>query len=304
MSTVIVFGPTGNVGSWAARTAQKQGAKVILAMRDPAKPVPGLDIEQEKTNGFERVQADLTKPDTVAAAVEKTKATRAFIYLSHGSSDHMKSTLQALKSAGITFVVFLSSYTIGERNLHDVPVDELIPYVHAQVEINLDEVFGPDHYVAVRPGSFATNSFELKAGILAGEVKNYGTSFQQDLITPVDMGQVSGTILAKGPKDNQRKVFLYGPQRLTQSDVAAEIGRALGKDIKVSSITKEELLAQFAATGTPRPIAEYLVRVRGGDVSLPRVLYEEGVENVQKYTERPATKFQEWLEENLDQFKA
>lgn len=119
-------------------------------MRDPQKPIPGLTSEREREGGYERAQADLTKTDSVAAAVKAAGAKRAFIYLAHPSPDHMRSTLTALKSAGIEFVVFLSSYTIpGEPR--DVLPSELIPYIQAQVEITLDEVFGRDGYVAVRP---------------------------------------------------------------------------------------------------------------------------------------------------------
>lgn len=70
-------------------------------MRDPTKTIPGLTKEAEQAGDFTRIQADMQKPDTVAEAVKKSGATRAFIYLAHGSSDHMKSTIEALKGAGI-----------------------------------------------------------------------------------------------------------------------------------------------------------------------------------------------------------
>ncbi|KUM66854.1 hypothetical protein ACN42_g132 [Penicillium freii] len=90
-----------------------------------------------------KIQADLTGPGSVAAAVNESRAKRAFIHLAFGSSDHTKTTLEALKSAGIDFVVFLSSYTVlGEAR--DVEPSDIIPYIHAQVEINLDEIFGPE----------------------------------------------------------------------------------------------------------------------------------------------------------------
>jgi uncharacterized protein YbjT (DUF2867 family) len=41
---VIVFGPTGNIGSITSQTAGKKGAKVYLAMRDPKKTSPGLTL--------------------------------------------------------------------------------------------------------------------------------------------------------------------------------------------------------------------------------------------------------------------
>ena len=109
---VIVFGPTGAVGSATARTAAELGSHVVLAMRNIEKSIPGLDAAAEKQGSFERVQADLTQPDTVRDAVTKTGAKYAFIYLAHGSPDHMKSTIVALKDAGVVEVMFLSSFTI------------------------------------------------------------------------------------------------------------------------------------------------------------------------------------------------
>jgi uncharacterized protein YbjT (DUF2867 family) len=303
MSTVIVFGPTGNIGSVAARTAQERGAKVVLAMRDPKKSIPGLSSQQEQAGGFERVQADMTDADSVAAAVKTSGAKRAFIYLAFGTSDHMKSTLTALKSAGIEFVVFLSSYTIsGEPK--DVDPSDIIPYIHAQVEINLDEVFGPENYVAVRPGGFATNMLRYKGEIAAGEVKLYTPKFKLDCVTPIDMGRVSGAILAQGPKNGQRKVYLYGPQVITMGDAIQSIAKVLAKEVKISTINAQEALEQHLSHGLPKPFAEYMIRRFGSDedANFERTRYEEGVENVQLYTGKPSTGFEEWVAANKDLF--
>lgn len=304
MSTVIVFGPTGNIGSVAARTAQEHGSKVVLAMRDPKKAIPGLTSEQEQAGGFERVQADTTDADSVAAAVKSSGAKRAFIYAASGTPDHMKSTLEALKSSGIDFVVFLSSFTIlGEPK--DVKPSDLIPYIHAQVEINLDEVFGPENYVAVRPGAFATNLMRNKSDIVAGDVKLFTPNFKFDYVTPIDMGRVSGTILAQGPKNGQRKVYVYGPQVITMSEAIHTIAKVLGRSVKITTINAEEALEQHLSHGVPKPLAEYMIRISGTDEdNFPRVHYEEGVQNVQLYTGSPSTGFEEWVAANKDLFSA
>lgn len=308
MATVIVFGPTGNNGSVAAQVAHQKGARVWLAMRDISKAIPGLTPEAEKAGGYSRVYADLSKPDTVAAAVKTAGATRAFIYVAQGTPDYMKGTAEALKAAGVEFVVLLSSYTIGDAQLVDVQPSEFIPYSHARLELTLDEVFGPDGYVAVRPGAFATNLLRQKEGIRAGEVKMYGAGFKIDCITPVDMGGVIGTILAEGPRDGQCKVFLYGPQILSQKQALEIIGEVLGKEIKVSGIGAEEALAQYLAKGAPKPMAEYMIRaLRDTDPELEDgswlAHYEEGMENVKEYTGKPATGFREWVEANSELFK-
>ncbi|KAF9885328.1 hypothetical protein FE257_013045 [Aspergillus nanangensis] len=305
MSSVIVFGPTGGVASFAARAAQEHGAKVYLAMRDTQKAIPGLSAEAEQAGGYERLQADLTKPDTVAAAVQASGAKRAFTYLAHGTPDHMRGTLAALKSAGIEFVVFLSSYTItGEAK--DVVPSEVIPFVHAQIELSLDEVFGADNYVALRPGGFATNLLRFKKGIDAGEVKMYAPQFQFDCITPDDMGRVGGTILVQGPRNGQRKVYLYGPQVIAQGDAISAIAKIIGKEVKVTAIGEQEALDQFAQAGIPKVVAEYMVRKSGSTSNelTDRACYDIGVENVQLYTGKPSIAFEDWVKANKGLFSA
>jgi len=108
----LIFGATGAVGSAAARTAHGHGAEVILASRGISKPIPRLTSTQEQAGGFKRVQADLLNPDSVRAAVTKSGAKHAFIYAALQSTDYMRATVEALKSAGIEFVVFLSSSSI------------------------------------------------------------------------------------------------------------------------------------------------------------------------------------------------
>jgi uncharacterized protein YbjT (DUF2867 family) len=308
MSDVIVFGPTGKVASTAAITAQEHGATVWLAMRDPLKPIPGLTPEREQQGGFKRVQADLTKPDTVAAAVTAAGAKRAFIYVAPGSRDHMRSALTSLKTAGIEFVVFLSSYTISSQvELRDVPPSEAIAYIHAQVELSLDEVFGPENYVAVRPGGFATNILAFKDGIAAGEVKTFGSSLHLDGITPGDMGRVSGTILVQGPKNGQRKVYLYGPRIMSQGDAIQIVGKVLGKDVKLTKLSQQEQLDQFLTSGMPKRFADYMVKILAaaeeGD-QIARTEYETGVQNVQLYTGRPSVRFEDWAESNKELFRS
>ncbi|OJI98863.1 hypothetical protein ASPVEDRAFT_38347 [Aspergillus versicolor CBS 583.65] len=298
MSSVIVFGPTGSVGSFVARTAQENGATVFLAMRDTQKAIPGLTAEQEKVNRYKRVQADLTDPDSVAAAIKDSGAKRAFIYRAHTTKDHMRGTLTALKEAGVEFVVFLSSYTIvGEPR--DVEPSDLIPFIHAQVEIALDEIFGPENYVALRPGGFATNLLRFKKGINDGAVDLLSSEFKLDCITPGDMGAVGGNILVNGPRNGQRKVYLYGPQILGQAEAIQAIGKVLGKSVTIGSQTEQEALDGFVQAGIPKPVAEYMVKKLGtATAGEGRAHYNEGVQNVQLYTGKPSQSLEEWVGEN------
>ncbi|KAI2791981.1 hypothetical protein POX_b02010 [Penicillium oxalicum] len=308
--SVIVFGPTGSVGSIVALTAHNHGSKVYLAMRNTHKPIPGLSPQDERNGTYERVQADLSDPDSVAAAIQSSGAKRAFIYLAHGSPDHMKTTLQALKAAGVEFIVFLSSYTVGMRGsgdgekLQDIPSSEVIPYVHARVEMNLDEVFGSENYVALRPGGFATNMLFFKEGIAAGEVKMYKGKMTYDCIVPRDIGLVGGTILVQGPRNGQRKVYLYGPRVLSQIEGIEGIGKVIGKEIKIIGVGEEEGREMYVRNGIPKAVVDYLMRITNmeGVYVHERPDYDVGVENVRLYTGLPAMGFEEWVQENHHHF--
>ncbi|OJJ64762.1 hypothetical protein ASPSYDRAFT_84756 [Aspergillus sydowii CBS 593.65] len=297
--SVIVFGPTGSVASVVARTAQDNGANVFLAMRDTKKAIPDLTAEQEKADGYKRVQADLTDPDSVGAAIKESGAKRAFIYRAHATRDNMRGTLTALKEAGVEFVVFLSSYTIA-GDPRDVEPSDLIPFIHAQVEIALDEVFGAENYVALRPGGFATNLLRSKKGINDGAVDLFAPDFRFDCITPGDMGAVGGKILVNGPRNGQRKVYLYGPRVLGHAEAILAVGRVLGKSVKIGSLSEQQALDEFDQAGIPKLLAEYMVRKSGAtaDETGGRAHYEEGVQNVQLYTGKPAQGFEEWVAEN------
>jgi uncharacterized protein YbjT (DUF2867 family) len=305
---VIVFGPTGNIGSITAQTASKKGAKVYLAMRDPKKAIPGLSKDAERAGNYERLQADLTDAESIRTAVQKSGAQAAFLYLAHGSPDHMLSAFQALKDGGIQQVVFLSSFTVPKDGLEDVQPADMISYVHTQAELSLRKVFAKEQLVAIRPGAFATNALNNKAGIDARKVKIVSPQWQSDWITNDDMGEVCGTVLVEGQRDGQDVVVLFGPEMLSQKSAFQIIGKVLDEEIEVVKGDGEEALQEYVSSGMPEPIAKYLISIiektdpNGLAMGLEPGKHEEGVANVEKYTGHPALRFEEWAGRNKSMF--
>jgi NAD(P)-dependent dehydrogenase (short-subunit alcohol dehydrogenase family) len=297
-NSVIIFGPTGDVGSAAALQAYKEGAKVTLAMRDTTKHIPSL-------SGItaDRVEADLTKPETIRAAVRQSGAKSAFIYAILGTSDHMRASLEALKEAGIDMPVLLSSYSI-QSDIRSVSPDDHVPWVHAQVEISLEEIYGKECFVAVRPNYFASNILWFKAGIHAGEVRHANPEAEYDWISPQDIGRVCGSILARGMK--QRIVWLMGSEKMALKDAVGVVARALGREIKVTKITAEEALEEFLKNGTPEHTARWIVRYITEDAGyeFKTAVVEEARGNVLKYTHRVPVQFDQWVDGDLAKFEA
>ncbi|KAF2105142.1 NAD(P)-binding protein [Rhizodiscina lignyota] len=317
---LIIFGPTGHVGSAVTRSIHNYGNnKVFLAMRDPQKPIPGLSREQEKERDFERIQADLRNPESIHSVVGTSGAKRAFIYLIHGSTDNMRSSIEALKSAGIEYVVFLSSVSV-KGDLRSIQHDNHIPWVHAQVEIALDDVFGHGNFVAIRPAYFANNALWWKKMIAErGEVKLVYPQAKFDNITPTDMGRVAAAFLAGGVEvdesvDEPNSVNLCGPEMISQRDMWGIIGRVLGKNLKITEMDEKEALEVIEkemgmpALVVPQLIAIYKRRAeeesegRSGDWF--QDAYMRSKENVPKYAGTKPTTLEEWVKENTWEFEA
>jgi uncharacterized protein YbjT (DUF2867 family) len=307
---VIIFGPTGNIGSITAQTASKKGADVYLAMRDPSKAIPGLTKEAEQSGKYERIKADLSAADSVRSAVEKTGAEAAFLYLVHGSEDHMLATFQALKDGGIKNVVFLSSYTVPREKMEDVLPEDIISFMHTQAEVKLRSVFAKEQLVTLRPGYFATNVImQHKKGISEKKVKLLAPERTYDMITNEDMGEVAGTVLVEGQRDGESFIYLMGPEMVVEDDAFKIVSKVLGVKIETVKVDADEGLQEFVREGLPVPISKYLVKImledtlygsdafKAGDGTL-----EEGNKNVEKYTGHPALKFEEWATRNKHMF--
>lgn len=309
----IVFGPTGNVGSATARCMRQHGTRVVLAMRDPRKPIPGLTASQEAEAQFERVQADLTKPETINSAVTQTKAKRAFIYVAFGTPDNMRASVTALQSAGIEFVVLLSSDAI-QGSPRDVSPADFVAWAHAQVEINLEEIFGPERFVAVRPTYFASNALWWKRMISEGEVRMAYPNAKFDWISPEDIGVVCGNLLAEGPRifhdTNNNVIRLSGPELISLGDAVRIIGRVIGKSIGITEVDEQKGLEIYVDDfGIPESVGNGMLQAMrisssdGGEhVLYPSHAYEEAKDNVRKYARGQFTTLHEWVAEHKDEF--
>lgn len=295
--SAIIFGAAGGVGSSVALYGQQEGLQINLAMRDTTKPISKLD----GVPAF-RVHADLTDPESIKKAVSLTKAELAFVYVVHGSKDGMKSAFEALKESGIKFAVLLSSAGV-EGNADKVPPSEIVPYIHARAEISLNENFG-ENGVAVRPAHFASNALFSRNGVLEGEVKLPNPDGVCDWISPDDIGHVCALILARG--STTRVVGLFGPEQLSIRNAFGLIGNATGKDIKITKLTKEQLVESSQAMGLSKEAAAWFYDTLNGPRADVRSTpgYTENVGNVQKWTGKPAIKFEQWVEENKGLFMA
>ena len=296
---VLVFGPTGQVGGAAALEASKRGAKVWLAMRDTNKAINGLTNEQERNGKFTRVKADLSDPETVKQAVQLSGAKAAYVYLVHGPGG-LQGALRAMKEASIEYVVLLSSFTIPkDANIREIPPEAVIPYVHAQAEIALEDI-GMAH-TALRPGSFASNAFTMSmdSSKTPLEVYTYAEGNRTtDNIVPEDIGRVGGAVLVDRPSTSSKEIiYLYGPTLRSELEMCNTLKDHFPKEVSVIQQTPDEWAGRMKATGLPPHIVQYLIRAQKehNQALYSRSITEEGAANIRKYSGYEPTSFEDFV---------
>ncbi|KAH8776699.1 hypothetical protein F5883DRAFT_410644 [Diaporthe sp. PMI_573] len=309
-NNVIIFGPTGAVGGSAALEASKRGAKVWLAMRNTSKAIGEIPEDVEKSGKFERVQADLTDPGSVAAAVKRSGAKAAYVYLVFGSQDHLRGSLQALKDAGVEYVVFLSSTSVEPgKDLRSYAPEHFIGYSHAQVELALEEIGFP-YVTALRPASFASNHLNIILDKSAKPPKAniaYGDTLV-DNIVPHDIGAVGGAVLVERPSNGKEIIYLWGPDIITIKDSWAIIKRVTGRnDFDTTPLEPEEWLTRVSQH-TPLPVAKEILRLndemRNPEASLSKSEYQQAVANIKKFSGKEPTRFEAYIEAHKKDWQA
>ncbi|KAI2484012.1 NAD-binding protein [Pyrenophora tritici-repentis] len=270
--------------------AHRRGAKVYLAMRDMKKELKG--IKEGNEDRFIRVQADLTKPETIKEAVKTSGANKAFV------------AFEALKEAGITYVVLLSSFTVQDPPSSEANKKSMIGAIHSETEVALQE--SGLEYTAVRPAYFNSNVFWEHQGIKKGEAELLYPNVHFDHLAPSDIGLVCGSLLieARFQKEARSSFYLCGPNLLTQREAMETIGKALGKELKIKEVDQERWFQKLEHM--PRPLLESLAKDlkesdEGKDVYTK--IHEQAVKNFRKFAEREPTKLEDWMKEHKAAFE-
>jgi uncharacterized protein YbjT (DUF2867 family) len=300
--SVIVFGPTGAVGCSAAVEARRRGAHVYLAMRDTSKSIRGLGDESE---GYTRIHADLADPTSLTNAVKQSGAESAFVYTLHNSPDYMAASFKALASAGITYVVLLSSITVKGSAREEENMQDFIRKVHAMTEVSVEDA--GIVCASIRPAYFSSNVFQYLTGIKQGKVDILYPDVKMDYIVPSDIGTACGAILVdkkyQMPDEGSKgkTVYLCGPKLMSQHEAFGIVSEAINREIKVNNIAENEWYEKMSKV-MPKPvldsIANGLRKTHESGDSFPWAMWEEGSANLRKYISGKPQEFRQWVEEH------
>ncbi|WP_214410989.1 NAD(P)H-binding protein [Sphaerisporangium fuscum] len=285
---ILVTGATGNVGRIVAEQLVRAGARVRALSRTAGR----ADLPE----GVEVVQGDLARPESLRAALEGVERLYLFPVPSTAAQ-----VVRPAEEAGVRRVVVLSSgaVTTGHDTDFHLPVEQAV------------EASGME-WTHVRPGEFMLNKLWLWGPSIRGE-RVVREPFPDLAWYPVHERDIAEVATAALLEDGHggAAYTLNGPELVSRRDQVRAIADAIGRDIRLETVTpakaRELYLAQggFAAanagflTGFETYSGEEAGSSQAGEpgpAAWGRVPTSEDV------TGRPARTFAEWARDHAGDF--
>ncbi|MER5214483.1 NAD(P)H-binding protein [Streptomyces sp. NPDC002838] len=277
---ILVTGATGNIGSALLRQLHRQNAG----------PVRGLTRDARRASfpdGVEVVEGDLAQADSLKDALDG--ASSLFLLPGTGAEADV---LEAARHAGAEHVVLVSSITV-ETHPH-------LPAARENLAVERLLEHSGMAWTILRPTQFASNTLWWAPSIREqGVVRAPYVDIGLPTVHPADIAAVARTALTE-PGHRGRTYALTGPERITVRRQVAAISDALGRDISLVEISRQEAhrqMASFMGDETAHAVLDLL----GGDVNEELLKVRDTVARV---TGSPASPFRQWAQENMAAFDA
>ena len=204
-----------------------------------------------RARGIQAVVIDYNQPGTLRTAFEGCDT---LWLLSPNALNQTELELNAVEAAmevGVSRVVKQSVMGAAEESYS-------LANIHRPVEKAIEE--SGLAWTFLRPNSFMQNTVTFMAQTIRADGAFYSASGQARIshVDVRDIAAVAVTALT-APGHEGRIYTLSGPEALTHDDMAEELSKGLGRDIRHISLPPAELKAGMLAEGMPEAIADRML---------------------------------------------
>jgi uncharacterized protein YbjT (DUF2867 family) len=245
---ILITGATGTTGREVVSELRRLGATGVRALvRDPARASFVRDA------GFETVEGDFEKPETLDAALEGVERALLLTPPSPQTYEHHAAFVGAAKRAGLRRVVKLSA--LGA----DASAPEGFGRWHGQSEELLKS--SGIGWTILRPNFFMQNLLGQARQIASqGVIYQPAGDARASFIDARDIASVAARALTDEGHEGET-YELTGPEALSYSDVAAKLSDATGKRVSYVPVTPEQFREGALAQGLPEWLVGALERL-------------------------------------------
>lgn len=246
--TILVTGANGTTGGATLQALVARGAQVRALVRDPSKLDP--------PDGVEVVVGDFDDESSLLAALDGVDRAYLVGASSTRQVEQEGAFIAAASRSGLEHIVALS--VIGA----DVPGVEALRFGEAHVGVESALAASGVPTTLLRPNSFFQNLLG-QAPSIAGTRTFYSPLSPEarvSAVDAVDIGEVAAIALTASGHVGQAYT-LTGPEALSDDDVAARLGAALGIDVTHVEVPLAAARETFLAAGYPEWNADGLLEL-------------------------------------------
>lgn len=264
---IVITGATGNVGRPLVQTLTAAGEDVVPVSRHG--------------DGH---QADLTRPATLAPALDGAKAVFLLTSADFLAGGNLQAVVDVVRDAGVPRVVLLSSQGVGTKRHPSV-------YEDAVTGSGLD-------WTILRPGNFASNAFAWAESIRTQRAMAAPfADVALPAVDPQDIAEVAAAAL-RDPGHTNAVYTLTGPEAISPRQQAEVIQSALGTPIHFTELTRDQAQGGMLSF-MPAPVVESTLDILGTPTPDEQAISPD----VEKVLGRPPHTFADWVTRNLDAFR-
>jgi uncharacterized protein YbjT (DUF2867 family) len=245
---ILVTGATGRIGTEAVRILAGEGLPARALVRDAARaPQDG------SWSGVEIALGDFDRPDTLDAAMTGVDT---LLLISPSVPAQEIAAIDGAVRQGVKHVVKITNHKATE----DSPVDRRRD--HARIEAHLRA--SGTAYTLLAPNLLMQNLFFVAPMIKQtyGFVMSAGDG-RFGMVDSRDVSAAAAAVAATPAGHEGRTYLLTGPGLVTYADVAAELTRALGREIEYRRLTPDQHREGMVQAGLPEPVAASNAQVFG-----------------------------------------
>ena len=243
---ILITGGTGTTGRDIVKELAALGAKRVRALvRDESK---AAFIREA---GFETVEGDFDRPETLGRALEGVGRALLLTPPSPQTVEHQSRFIEAAKRAGVRHVVKFSAYGA------DAHARGGFAKWHGEAEDMLKA--SGMAYTMLQPNFFMQNLLGQARSIAeGGRIYQPVGDARASFVDTRDVAAVAARALAEEGHEGKSYV-ITGPEALSYHDVAAKLSEAAGREITYVPVSPDDFRNGALAQGLP----EWLVGALG-----------------------------------------
>lgn len=269
--TILVAGATGNVGRRLVGRLAAAGQPVRALTRDPAKA--------DLPDGVEVVAGNLNDPDSLRPALKGATGLHLLTYSDSTPLETGPEIVRLATEAGVRRATVLWGGEWG-------PVERAVQAADWE-------------WTVLEAQEFMSNALTWADSVREeGVIREAFPQVRSAAVHEADIAAVAATVLVEGGHGG-KAYPLTGPEALTMYDKARLLGAAIGRDIELVELSREQANQRLRDMGVPEEVVQYVV---GWHADPPPSAYTV-VPTVREVTGKPARTYAQWVAEHADAFR-